>query len=453
MTSLPVLNEPPVVPVYSQAAPNVVIELGATPISFEYDGNSYSFTANGSLVFLPSDDFVLTIPWQDDLEAIGLTLAFGNWEGNLSFGDGSDTLTAFCGAVGKKYGGITLHPLRSAAVITPPTDSIQHLVFHLFNFPDFTGPSDFRLNTNGGSIPCGCFILEADGWQITVSATPHSKDSQEQLKAEGGYIITHAGTIERIDRSSFSSDSAQEVLTQVQYFLSFALGTWAGLALPLGYNASGDVVFEEWGIRRVNSGRWRGGFSWFDKRHSQLLPQIYPGFIELWQSDVWKEPITEIIYWYCTANDRSGAIGVDASLILAQTAIEVLAWNYCVKDTQMVTKEAFKQRGLTAADKLRLLATTLGLPKDIPDQLRPSPSKRGKRWDDALDVLTHIRNSLVHPDAGDKDLLDMCCDAWNLAMWYIELALLRLCNHQGKYANRLSQRSVLTVEDVPWACS
>ena len=37
-------------------------------------------------------------------------------------------------------------------------------------------------------------------------------------------------------------------------------------------------------------------------------------------------------------------------------------------------------------------------------------------------------------------------------MWYLELAILRICNYEGTYANRLADEHwVGQVEEVPWS--
>jgi hypothetical protein len=151
------------------------------------------------------------------------------------------------------------------------------------------------------------------------------------------------------------------------------------------------------------------------------------------------------------ANDRTTGIGVDAALILAQTALELLAWNYCVKERRMVSEAAFKPRGLTAADKLRLLLSATNVPKEIPPQLKSLHHKPGGKWADSTAAITGVRNSLVHPDEESRPDDDTYYDAWRLSMHLIELILLRLCEHKGKYSNRLETRRAGTVVPVPWS--
>ena len=159
------------------------------------------------------------------------------------------------------------------------------------------------------------------------------------------------------------------------------------------------------------------------------------------------------LYWYVAANDRGTGIGVDAGLILAQTALQHLAWTYCVQDRKMVSAHAFGRRGLSAADRIRLLATALDIPTDLPASLRLLHAKRGSKWDDGADVITGIRNSLVHPAKKSELVEGSYYEAWKLSLRFLDLVFLRLLGHEGECANRLAQRMVGEVETVPWARS
>jgi hypothetical protein len=221
--------------------------------------------------------------------------------------------------------------------------------------------------------------------------------------------------------------------------------------LPVGCDVDGNRVFEHWSVRTSTAGCWDGFSTWFDKLHGELLSQVFPGFIDLWLDETWRSMLPKVLYWYIGACARGVGIGVDVGIILAQTALELLAWNYCIVDRKMVSKAAFKRNGLVTSDKLRLLASVL----DIPCELSPTIAKlqpaSGKRWDDSMDAITAIRNGLVHPDAQTQQTSRGYFEGWKLSLWLIDLVLLRLCKHTGGYGNRLTTRWVGAIEAVPWA--
>jgi hypothetical protein len=168
-----------------------------------------------------------------------------------------------------------------------------------------------------------------------------------------------------------------------------------------------------------------------------------------WENEDWRVALQEVIYWYLNANFSSR--GIDAGIILTQAAIERLSYEYAVKNKRLLTVNGFKD--LWASDKFRLLFSSLGIDLEIPGET-PEIEKLAKKfnWLDAPHALTEIRNSLVHPEHKKRGQLDsVYYEAWNLGLWYLEMGLLAICNYSGTYGNRLKQRWVGQVENVPWA--
>jgi hypothetical protein len=302
------------------------------------------------------------------------------------------------------------------------------------------------------SVRCGFVTLNAGGWVIRICATASTWDDARALRERGGWLITHVGDVVREDNAPYTSEVLVDLLHCLHQYLSFALGRWTGLALPVGFDANGNRVFEQWGMPFAASGRWNPSTSWFDDQHGDALVEVFPGFWRLWNTPLWKRPLSESIYWYLGASDRRVGIGVDTGLIIAQTALELLAWNYCVRDRAMISEKAFKPHGLSAADKFRILASALDIPLTLPSELKALHAKRGQKWSDAMDALTSVRNALVHP-SDKRDVPDGgYFEAWKLSLWLLDLVMLRLCGYSGRYANRLHHgRFVGQVETVPWA--
>lgn len=269
----------------------------------------------------------------------------------------------------------------------------------------------------------------------------------------GGYVITHVGDIRHANSSEFSSDLLNDFLLCLKHYFSFALGRWTAPGLVVGFNADGERVFEQWGLHKTTHGPWEGSHTWFEYHHSDLLSDTSKGFFTLWSNPTWNQSLREAIYWYVNANGgaRPGgaAIGVDASLLLCQTALELLAWTFCVADRKLCSKNKFARGGLSAASKIRMLMSSLGLSLSIPAHYA-ALKFIAAQGQDSLDVITSLRNGLVHPDATRHKQAGAYYQAWQLSLQYVEFALLRLCGHSGKYANRIAKRWAGQVETVPW---
>lgn len=455
-------------PVYSQARPNEAINLGEVAVQFSHKQKTYHETAQVNMQFVPDARLLFVIPGTeassgratdrpmaaDEIKA-ALLPRFGlddKWDGKLELTATGVVLDVFVKSSRGGRGAVTFMPRTSAVTVTAACTNISSATFHLLNFPDFFGPDGyiFKYGTppRQGSKVCGRSVLHADGWTITIAATDKTYELCKALDRDGGYLVTHVGEIRRQDGSTFTSKKLDDLVHCLHAFLSFALGRWAGLALPVGFDNAGKKVFEQWGLPSAAADGWHGSKSWFDEHHAELLTETFPGYLALWKSELWRTAIWKATYWYVLANGSN----TDAGIILAQTALELLAWTHCVDGRKMVSPGPFDR--LPAADRLRILASTLDIPLTLPSHLdalnapRPGPGP----WQDAMEAITEVRNGLVHPKVKTKLHEGSYYEAMMLSLWYLDLVLLRLCGHKGKYANRLAPapRYSGIVEAVPW---
>jgi hypothetical protein len=342
--------------------------------------------------------------------------------------------------------------------ITKATN-LSNIVFHLMNFYSFMGPKirhmvdtlpqkDPRDSVIGNRV-----MLFADGWKITIDSTPFTDSNVELLGKLGGYAITHVGKVEREDASSFLLDDGKELITHLMYFLSFARGSWVSPILSIGNDANGTEVWEEWGIRKT--GPWSKARSCFDKLHVEMLPPLYTGFCSQVSDPTWATQLPRAVYWYVESNAHPG--GTDGALILSQVALESLSWNFLVNDKKNLTPKRFDH--LSAAERFRLLISQCGIPLEVPGSLvnLSSIAKANTRLDGA-NAIARIRNNLVHPllvnplKEGVPPDTTQICETLTLALWYIELVILRLCGFSGSYSSRVSDSHWDgDAEPVPWA--
>lgn len=467
MADLIEINKSLIEPMYSQSRPNETIKLGDVDVRFSHKGKTYQETAQVSMQFVPNERLLFVIPHKDtqnnvDIETTLLRRLNGGiygldekWNGKLDLTATGVVLDVFVKGYGGEYGAVTFVPESSAVRVTPKCSNISSVIFHLFNFPDFHGPDSyiFKYGTPPlqGAKVCGRTVFQADGWTITIAATDKTDELCKMLDREGGYVITHVGEIRRQDGSAFTNKELNLLVSCLHSFLSFVLGRWAGIALPVGFDKTGERVSEEWGLPLADADGWHGSNSWFGIRNSELLTETFPGYYSLWKSELWRTTLWKATYWYVLANNSN----TDAGIILAQTALELLAWTYCVEDRKMVSPGPFDK--LPAADKFRILASTLNIPLTLPSHLKALniPRPGIGPWKDAMDAITGIRNNLVHPHSKFELQDGASYEAEMLSLWYLDLVLLRLCGHTGKYANRLAPppRYAGTVENVPWATS
>lgn len=319
---------------------------------------------------------------------------------------------------------------------------MNHVIFHLFNFKDAAGKRRSSKKRDSIEYSISHIDLSCNDWQVEICSTVDTQDQFKKLKSEGGYRLTHVGCLCKKDGANFSIKTANDILSMLRFFLSFAKGRWCEPICAVGFDELDSRVWESWASPRE---LWSNPSSWFSENRMFQLETLFPGFVNRWNNEDWRETLRETIYWYMNANNNP-SIGIDAGIILTQTAIERLSYEYATKTKKLITIEGFKS--LRASDKMRLLFSSIGIPIDALSKT-PDLEKLAKKfkWIDAPHALTEVRNSLVHPEHKRRGQLKNSYYAgWHLGLWYLELSILRICGYSGKCFNRITGK----FEQVPW---
>ena len=351
--------------------------------------------------------------------------------------------------------------------------------FQLVNFVDvttgglFAAPGDpttlthsselppQQLRDRAGTVTRKTLRLEHDGWKVDLVAVPEFADVYEGLKSSGGYRFTHVGHLTRIDGSAFTTDQASTLLDLLTAFFTFARGAACSIPIRWGLGTAGEVAWRQFGSPVVD--RWtRGRISWFDERRGALLTELFDAFCQMSNDSAVRESLSIALHWYRHCNTRSS--GMEGSLVLGMAALDLLSALIVVGRNRTISDA--KHDKLCAAKKLRVLLQTLKVPADIPPRFKALATfavnhvkSDSNVKSDSCKALAALRNGFVHSMAARRhevfgtDGKSAIFDAWQLSLWYQELALLHLLGHQGQYANRTTQRLAGQIEPVPWSGS
>jgi hypothetical protein len=336
------------------------------------------------------------------------------------------------------------------------------VMFHVANLSNFSGNCKIRLNET------------EPGWR----ADRVNFELVDELRANGGFAITHIGKLERLNSGVFSHVEAKEILDIFQNFLSFARGFRVPIILLTGYDAHGEKIWEYWDLSRGDS--WQGVSSLLPELNAegQFLADVFPDFLRWWKHSRWEKSVKFILHCYLEAN--TGAGGAEGAIVLGQTALELIA--YILESSER-----------TAADNIRKILTKFNISKNVPpssdtensslanssssftqdlealekhsfppsipilenlrqviEEKNSRAEQENQKWEDGPRALTGIRNDIAHAKK-DLDFLDEAqtsearWDASDLGLWYLDVVLLNLFQYQGDYINRLNGR----IESVP----
>lgn len=345
---------------------------------------------------------------------------------------------------------IELSPVKTKLKLILKNDTIQivssiekeakYITFHLFNFFDLKmrDKSEIVKFDDGWSCRLDYFYLENNTYKIKIQSTREVSKNIEKIKEDGISRLTQVGRVEKKD-GLISIEEYKELEEILKYFLSFAKGSWINPSCSIAENIDNETIWDLFNSPRED---YKTLNSWiYPQENSSSMSELFPLFINLWEKERWKNTLKEVFYWFLNAND--GGRGIDTGLILAQTALERLSFEYVVNEKKLLSVNGFKD--IWASDKFRILFSSLDIPLNIPSELL-SLSKESKNynWLDAPHALTEIRNSLVHPEHKKRGKFDfnLFKDAHTLSLWYLEITILALCKFKGKYSNRIRRGEV-----------
>lgn len=435
-------------PVFDFMTDESDILIHSAPVEVRINQNIYTGRGEVRLILLPRANIYLYgylkgVPANDILSSSLLQTEISSFSLNSCQIEGF--LSSSGGDINSQEFNLKWHPKSEPLnCIGDESTQMQYLIFHLYNFVELIGTR--RSIEQNKSYANEHVDLVSYEWNIELKSLHSTQDNFKILKEEGGYRLTHIGGIRKVKDSLFTGREAEECLRTIRLFLSFAKGGWCNPVCAVGFDISGNRVWESWSSPKEP---WCSNSSWFDPHNSSQLVTLFPSFIKKCNEEKWQEAIHEVIYWYLNSNYSSR--GIDAGIILSQAAIERLSFEYAVEDKRLLTAGGFK--ALSASDKYRLLFSSLQIPIEIPKET-PTLKNLAKKftWLDAPHALTEIRNSLVHPEHKKRGQLSPgYFEAWNLNLWYLEMGLLAICGYLGTYGNRLKQKWVGQVENIPWA--
>lgn len=432
---------------YSQRHPNERIDLGTFPLPvrvpfYDTDNDARPLKWTVTQTFSPSPRLELSAT--DAISVDNVFRAIVDTEAKYSLdilGCEPVLLTLdMCSCEG-----VTLAANVIPCQLFPPTNRLSKASFCVFNWPPFRPQPD----TAAGILA----TFAVNDWLVDVSTLPAIEERIKALGKSGGYIMTHTATVRKTGGEDFSSQELDSLANGLHNFFSFALGKWSGPQFLTATDRDNQLRYFTAGIGKLSDGANTLGSSWVDAHHIEIIKNVAPGFMELISVAPWQDTLGDVIYFYVNANSLGRGVNVDTSALFTQAALELLAWTYCVHDRKLVLEDMFRKSSFSAADQIRLLCRSLGVPLDIPPELTDLQQGILKPNDprDLASALTRLRQLVTHPGKRDNLKPLAFLQGWEAAQWLIELIILRLSNYRGKYAKRFASRYVGAVEDVPWA--
>lgn len=109
-------------------------------------------------------------------------------------------------------------------VVTDPSQPLSAVLFHVINFHNFIASTDLVIINEARR---GRAIIEVDGFRIVIDAAEKIQQLADSLHGNGGYAITHSGSLVTCNGSLFSRAKQKTCLRGYTiFFLSVAALGW-----------------------------------------------------------------------------------------------------------------------------------------------------------------------------------------------------------------------------------
>lgn len=356
-----------------------------------------------------------------------------------------------------------------------------HLVNLEGNFED--------LIHEGGSLWNGRLSLDSEKFKIVVDLLPNAQRMLEKMQKFGGYSITHTGSAV-FRKGNAKYEEVEDLLEALYYYFAFLNCRWCGPVLSVGLSNGvrawdkWDIVTNEWYAnvtQSKNTGKtvpissvrdklrltsWQSMWAWTKACHPDL-DQVFKGFMAKWEKADWKDSLRTAIFLYVEANQAAG--GTEGAIILAQAALELLA-DLHSSDCHIckLCKGEFEK--INADGRIRWLLEDLDIPVELDLEMHPDLGElrdycdnglQSEKFKDGPKAIALHRNAITHPIKGKIETIlsktpdKVKLEILDLAIWYLEMVLLRSFEYNGEYANRLwrfrdNRTGSGFIQQIPW---
>jgi hypothetical protein len=336
---------------------------------------------------------------------------------------------------------------RGADLARPGADAIDRLTFYLVDFPQYSGVLIRRSMADAMKLFRGRIQVTTPEMTLVIDAITEHEDLQKDFDRLGGFFLSHVGEIRF--GTPITHEAAKSTLECISLFIAFLRGAWSGPILPQGF-AGSDLVWQQFANWRIDEPRKAA--TWLPELSPLDLTELFDNFRSSCESAVWSEPLRTALHWYLSAN--SSRAPRESQIVLSQIALELLANLELVEILGTSKPKPFAE--LAAAERIRRILNHLRIPITVPAHFPELASLLDAERPDGPGIIAYLRNRLVHSAVNSRRALTSVTSiqwwqASELAVGYVELAILALHGYRGKYSLRGWREYKGPNEvDVPW---
>ena len=147
---------------------------------------------------------------------------------------------------------------------------------------------------------------------------------------------THVGRATLSDGATIEPSDAVQLMTTLQYTLSFAEDRWITPVRTRGLSADGTVAWELWGL--WYTAPWSMPMTWFSRRSVDGLNQVFSAIDDRWSNQYWERLLRTSMHYYLDATPGL----VNRQLIMSGALLELIGWHVVVEDRKLMSRQRLR---------------------------------------------------------------------------------------------------------------
>jgi hypothetical protein len=341
--------------------------------------------------------------------------------------------------------------LSNKVLIGDKSVAVDQIRFCIPNLREFYGGVTKKVTEEKISSYRNRIVLSFNSYEITIDKLPEYKELRKKLNVKGGYLVFYSGQLTKQGKPIHYNE-LQDIFHCFNTFLWFLNGRRSSALFIQGLFKD-NLIWTDYSHYTVDI--FKSVQSWPSRGPTENFDSIWKNFTELWKDDDNKNFLTSSIHWYLESNGYTGYS--EGSLIMAQTALELI-YNWWIIERKKIIAGKDSEN-ICASNKIRLLLSQLDISYLIPEAFEDLKKYADDSQEiiDGPEAIVQIRNAIVHSQQEKRRKLTSIgtmakYQALQLSIWYVEMALLKILDYNGKYFNRCSKAKWASQaeEFVPW---
>lgn len=304
---------------------------------------------------------------------------------------------------------------------------IDKIIFSIPNFMDISGEVVKKTSSTRTTTTRSRILLDNQKWKIIIDKSIEYQKLKEELETIGGYNILYTGKISLINNHKFTYEESEEIINCLDSFLSFINGRRVSTLFLNGY--SNEIkLWSDYSPKLTDT--FKDIKSSFHYRNTASLDIMWKEFSSIWESNEGKDFLKSIVHWYTESNNKSGLL--EGAIIMAQAGLEKLYyWTFREekkhpKDTPQKLRKLIKHLNINENEALLRFEFLKEFHRNIIKE----------EHKDIAGAITTVRNDIIHPKENFKIEAQTKIEVLQISIWLIEITLLRILKHKGKYFDR-----------------